>query len=106
MVDTACWVQTSGKHPSQHTVDRQVLMAWVFVGVAAAAGVDAAAVEDSSRTVGPGEPWVAVVVVVVAAEEEPAAHPLAWPESREFAAGIAGTQETVPGPQVGVAPVH
>lgn len=33
-------------------------MAWVFVGVAAAAaaGVDAAAVEDSSRIAGPGEP--------------------------------------------------
>ena len=32
-------------------------MAWVFVGVAAAAAaVDAAAVEDSSRIAGPGEP--------------------------------------------------
>ena len=44
--------------------------------------------------------------MVVAAEEEPAAHPLAWSGSREFAAGIAGTQETVPGPLVAVAPAH
>ena len=56
VVDTACWGQTPGKHPSQHTVDRQVLRAWLFVGVAAAAGVDAAAVEDSSMIAGPGEP--------------------------------------------------
>lgn len=31
-------------------------MAWVFAAVAAAAGVDAAAVEDSSMIAGPGEP--------------------------------------------------
>ena len=44
--------------------------------------------------------------MVAAAEEEPASHPLPWPEPREFAAGIAGTQETVPGPLVAVAPAH
>ena len=44
--------------------------------------------------------------MVVAAEEEPAFHSLPWPVPREFAAGIAGTQETVPGLQVAVAPVH
>ena len=45
--------------------------------------------------------------MVAAAEEEPASHPSPWPEPREFAAaGIAGTQETVPGPLVAVAPAH
>ena len=113
MLDTECWVQTLGRHLFQHTVDRQELMEGVFAGLAAVAVVvDAAAVEDSSRIVEPGGPQavvvvvVAVVVVVVVAEEEPAAHPLAWPAPRDIVVDIAGTQETVSGPQLAVAPAH